>query len=248
LGVGLHPETKGDLFFKPMNRIIVAKSKDFTVMSNHHLKNKELSLKAKGLQSFMLSLPDNWDLSISGLTACLKEGKESIYSAMNELEECGYIQKVELRESGKYVGIDYNVFEIPENIDSSPERQKPDTVKPDTENPPQINTKGNNILTNKEPTWRTDKDLYLNTLREEYINIMADNEFIEKWEEYYPNINVKMSIKKACETYWATDEGWNHKRRSKVKEINWKSTFGKSLSMSMNRIYKPKNQKNDSNS
>lgn len=64
----------------------VQKTKDFTVMSNHHLKNKDLSLRSKGLLSFMLSLPEDWDYSLKGLATLNKEGIDAIRSAINELE------------------------------------------------------------------------------------------------------------------------------------------------------------------
>ena len=69
----------------------VEKTKDFTVMSNHHLRNVSLSLKAKGLLSLMLSLPDNWDYTTKGLTHICKDGVDSISSAIKELEKQGYL-------------------------------------------------------------------------------------------------------------------------------------------------------------
>lgn len=71
----------------------VQKTKDFTVMSNHHLKNKDLSLRSKGLLSFMLSLPEDWDYSLKGLATLNKEGIDAIRSAINELEAFGYIER-----------------------------------------------------------------------------------------------------------------------------------------------------------
>lgn len=68
----------------------VEKTKDFTVMSNHHLRNVSLSLKAKGLLSLMLSLPDNWDYTTKGLAHICKDGVDSISSAIKELEKQGY--------------------------------------------------------------------------------------------------------------------------------------------------------------
>ena len=72
----------------------VQKTKDFTVMSNHHLKNKDLSLRSKGLLSFMLSLPEDWDYSLKGLATLNKEGIDAIRSAINELEAFGYITRI----------------------------------------------------------------------------------------------------------------------------------------------------------
>ena len=74
-----------------MSKIRVNKTKDYTVLSNHHLKNKNLSLKAKGLLSVMLSLPDDWDYSINGLSFICKENETAITSALDELKENGYL-------------------------------------------------------------------------------------------------------------------------------------------------------------
>ena len=69
----------------------VEKTKNFTIMSNHHLQNKNLSLKAKGLLSYMLSLPNDWDYSLAGLVANSKESKTSIRNTLNELKEHHYL-------------------------------------------------------------------------------------------------------------------------------------------------------------
>lgn len=74
-----------------MSVIRVNKTKNYTVMSNEHLKDKRLSLKAKGLLSVMLSLPDTWDYSISGLVAICKESETAVKSTLNELKSCGYL-------------------------------------------------------------------------------------------------------------------------------------------------------------
>ncbi|WP_099205532.1 DUF6017 domain-containing protein [Scatolibacter rhodanostii] len=148
----------------------VEKTKDFTVMSNHHFKNRRLSLKAKGLLSLMLSLPDDWDYSLSGLVRICTEGKEAINKALNELEKEGYLTRNQIRaEKGRFSRTEFIIREIPvlpctgnqvtvktESIASSqqqksPYTENPSTEKPDTdnpaaekpcpENPPQSNTK-----------------------------------------------------------------------------------------------------------
>ena len=93
-----------------MSVIRVEKSKNYTIMSNTHLRDKELSLKAKGLLSVVLSLPDNWDYSLSGLSSICKESITAIRSAINELRDMGYA-KVEKLYPDKSVGrkqIDYS--------------------------------------------------------------------------------------------------------------------------------------------
>ena len=93
------------------------KNKNYTVMSNTHLRNKNLSLKAKGLLSVMLSLPDNWNYSIAGLVAICKENETAIKSALNELKEHGYLIVNKLKPSkatkGK-IGYEYLIFETPD--------------------------------------------------------------------------------------------------------------------------------------
>ena len=92
----------------------VQKTKDFTVMSNHHLKNKDLSLRSKGLLSFMLSLPEDWDYSLKGLATLNKEGIDAIRSAINELEAFGYIERSRVRnEKGQLGENEYIIHELP---------------------------------------------------------------------------------------------------------------------------------------
>lgn len=91
----------------------VNKTKNFTVMSNFHLKDKNLSLKAKGLLSIMLSLPDDWDFTVAGLVALCQEGEKAVTNALKELRECGYLRvRKELPKKGsnsfKY---NYDIFE-----------------------------------------------------------------------------------------------------------------------------------------
>ena len=78
----------------------VERIKDYTVMSNHHLRNKNLSLKAKGLLSQMLSLPDDWDYTLKGLAAINKESVDAIRTAIWELEDTGYVVRTRVRDDG----------------------------------------------------------------------------------------------------------------------------------------------------
>lgn len=131
-----------------MSVIRVAKTKDYTVMSNHHLKNRDLSLKAKGLMSWMLSCPDDWDFTVSGIVSCMKEGKDAIASTLTELEKAGYLIKTNSRGKDGKFQVDFVLHEEPKTIvvtrkNSSPER-KTRHGKTATENPQQINTKREN--------------------------------------------------------------------------------------------------------
>ena len=115
----------------------IEKTRDYTVMSNHHLRDKSLSLKAKGLLSLMLSLPEDWNYTTRGLAKICKEGTDSIGSALKELERAGYIVRNRLRDSkGKIVDVEYVIYETPHPPEpDGPCEDEPDTEHPDTENP-----------------------------------------------------------------------------------------------------------------
>lgn len=132
----------------------VERTRDYTVMSNYHLKNKELSLKAKGLLSQMLSLPESWDYSLSGLSAINRESKDAIRSAVNELEKAGYIRRRQtVDERGKFSGNEYVIYEQPPSLDNplseNPTTEKPSTEKPSPGNPTQLNKDISNSLKEK---------------------------------------------------------------------------------------------------
>lgn len=118
-----------------MSKIKVNKQSNFTMVSNHVLRNANLSLKAKGLYAYMWSLPEDWDYSVSGLTKVLKEGRDAINEALKELEREGYLVRTILRSGGKFSDMDYMLNETP-----SPFTGFPHTVNPLTENPQQSNT------------------------------------------------------------------------------------------------------------
>ena len=114
----------------------INKTRDYTVMSNHHLRNTSLSLKAKGLLSLMLSLPDNWDYTTKGLASICKDGIDSICSAVKELEQHGYIVRERVRnDKGQLTTIEYTILEQPET--ALPEQEKPKRENPVLENPEQ---------------------------------------------------------------------------------------------------------------
>ena len=115
----------------------VEKNRGYTVMSNHHLRDTELSLKSKGLLSMMLSLPEEWNYTTRGLAAICKEGTDCIGSALKELEKTGYIVRNRLRDNkGKIVDVEYVIYETPRKPNPAcPHEGSPDTDYPDTENP-----------------------------------------------------------------------------------------------------------------
>ncbi len=138
----------------------VERTGDYTVMSNFHLKDKRLSLKAKGLLSQMLSLPDDWDYTLSGLCFINRESKDAIRSAINELERAGYIRRRQtIDATGKFGANEYSIYERPiTDVPSSenPTTEKPITKKPLPENPTQLNTKKSS--TQKQNTHRASTD------------------------------------------------------------------------------------------
>ena len=120
----------------------VEKTKDFTIMCNHHLRNTELSLKAKGLLSLMLSLPEDWDYTTKGLAHICKDGVDSITTALKELERHGYLTRQRLRYGNGQLGdIEYTIHEKPVNVEkqeNSPKRENPRQVNPRQVNPRQV--------------------------------------------------------------------------------------------------------------
>ena len=133
----------------------IEKTRDYTVMANHHLRNTKLSLKAKGLLSLMLSLPEDWDYTTKGLAKICKDGVDSICSTVNELEEHGYVIRERTRNAkGQLTDIQYTILEQPkppqpgqgkpkqENpVLDSPVLGTPKQEEPEQGNPAQLNTK-----------------------------------------------------------------------------------------------------------
>ena len=112
----------------------IERTRDYTVMSNHHLRDKALSLKSKGLLSMMLSLPEDWNYTTRGLAKICKEGVDAIGGALRELESAGYIVRHQLRDrQGRISDTEYVIYEQPQP--KAPDTPQPDTASPDTENP-----------------------------------------------------------------------------------------------------------------
>lgn len=131
----------------------IEKTRDYTVMSNHHLRNTNLSLKAKGLLSLMLSLPENWDYTTKGLAHICKDGVDSICAGVRELEEQGYVIRERVRNpNGQLGAIEYTILEQPRPLERKKPKQEnpvldnpilgfPVLEEPEQENPAQLNTK-----------------------------------------------------------------------------------------------------------
>ena len=138
----------------------IERTRDYTVMSNHHLRNANLSLKAKGLLSMMLSLPEDWNYTTRGLAKICKEGVDAIGAALRELEAAGYIVRHKLRDrQGRIRDTEYVIYEQPQlrkPDTDSPDTENPDMVKPDTEKPAELNIEKSN--TEKSITYGSSTD------------------------------------------------------------------------------------------
>lgn len=163
-----------------MSVIRVNNTKGFTVMSNYHFQDKEISLKAKGLLGLMLSLPSNWDYSVNGLVAIVKENKAAVQTALKELEEHKYLKRTRVQdETGRFDYI-YDIYEKPYDKLPWTENQCTDiqcTEVQCTENQPQINT--NKQSTNKQNT----KELNTNEYKEKNIKKESVNSVIAEYTE-----------------------------------------------------------------
>lgn len=163
----------------------VVKTKNYTMMSNQHLKDKRLTLKAKGLMSVMLSLPENWDYTLRGLAAISKEGVDAISEAVKELERSGYVIRNRKRdERGRLSGTEYLIYEdchmnsqpaqdapepkkpkrenprLENPVQEKPVQENPKQEKPEQENPAQLNTNPQRTKKSKTDISRTHQSIY----------------------------------------------------------------------------------------
>lgn len=155
----------------------VHKTKNFTVMSNHHFKEKELSLKSKGLLSLMLSLPETWNYSVAGLVSLSKDGKDGVMSALGELEKFGYLSRKRVQnEKGQFSGVEYHIFEVPQV--EKPIAGKPISDNPNAENQPQLNTNKIKFLKNKKinNNINSKKSDFMNELQRIYQELEENGE------------------------------------------------------------------------
>ena len=152
-----------------MPTIRIEKTRDYTVMANHHLRNKALSLKAKGLLSYMLSLPEDWNYTLSGLATSCKDGLDSVRQAVSELESHGYIVRSRIRDArGRLRDTEYVVYESPvpvkpaldEPIEENPAQEEPVLENPTLENPALGNP---TLLNTNRPTIQKPKTQIQNT-------------------------------------------------------------------------------------
>ena len=191
----------------------VNRNKNYTHMANYHFREKEMSLKAKGLLSLMLSLPEEWDYSANGLAALSKDGKDSVKRTLVELEKFGYLKRTRVMDSnGRFAGYDYDIFEKPQAKKPSsetPSTGKPLAENPSTGNPPQLNTNqsSTNELSNKELS------IYpFDAFWEAYPKKVAKEAARKAWEKLKPNEALGKEIIQAVEkakntTGWKKEKG-----------------------------------------
>ena len=164
-----------------MAKITVVKTNNFTVMSNRHFQDTRLSLKAKGLLSLMLSLPEEWDYSVQGLMKLSKDGKDSVMSGINELEDNEYLIRTQTKdESGRFTGYDYTVFEHP--FSDNPSTGKPLEENPTTVNQPQLNN--NKLNTNELKTEASNNCLIKETHKRKNGGKPENRNMEEVFEEF----------------------------------------------------------------
>ena len=170
-----------------------------------------MSLKAKGLLSLMLSLPDDWDYSIAGLATLSRDGKDSVMSALKELEQFGYLTRSRVvDERGRFAGYDYDIFEEPRR---APYSENPQTEQPNADNPPQSIPNGSST---KEPNDRKDKKdkrKDLSILEEEEPNIFTkelikveyietDSLYISDYNEFFNEIAAEYGFEVLRSCLW----------------------------------------------
>ena len=198
----------------------VEKTRDYTVMANHHLRNTELSLKAKGLLSLMLSLPEEWDYTTKGLSRICKDGVDSICAGVRELEDHGYVVRERIRNpNGQLGAIEYTILEQPQEPKrEKPERENPVQAnpvldypvlgKPEQENPAQLNT----YRTNKDESNTLSANPY--PIKSYPINPIADQMGMDGMDVYREIIkgNIEYDIMKNNFPY-------DHERLDEIVEL-----------------------------
>lgn len=186
-----------------MSEFEVERDDSFTVVTNNILRDKELSMNAKGLLCTMLSLPPEWDYSFNGLVAICKEGKSAVRNTINELKEAKYIKISQYRSERGYYQYKYTVYRKPyENRDLSdnyptPENRSTDyqsSVEPNTENQQQLNT--NKLNTNELIDKKDKYDKLLSELINDYKEDIISQEDFESYNKDYLYELNKLKIDK----------------------------------------------------
>lgn len=193
-----------------MNKVTRKKTSKYTTISNGFLRDKNLSLKAKGFLTVIMALPDDWDFSIKGICSVLKEGKTSVYSAVQELKENRYCKTTPSRdEKGLIIGLDYVFYEEPykeEPNKEEPQQDNPHTENRDMDNMPQLNTKDDkesNRTKDLPKEERIDKSIPKKKVK---FDVYADLSYVDaeyadiwkEWLEYKDAINKQYNVQKGA--------------------------------------------------
>lgn len=188
-----------------MNKVARRKTSKYTTISNVFLRDKNLSLKAKGFLTVVMALPDDWDFSIKGICSILKEGKTAIYGVIQELKENRYCKTTPSRdEKGLILGLDYMFYEEPyeeEPNKEEPQQDNPHSENRDMDNMPQLNTKddkGNNRTKDLPKKEIIDKSIP----KKKEFDVYADLSYVDApytaiWHEW---LDYKTEIKKQYKT------------------------------------------------
>ena len=173
-----------------MNKVTRKKTSKYTTISNGFLRDNNLSLKAKGFLTVIMALPDDWDFSIKGICSVLKEGKTSVYSAVQELKENRYCKTTPSRdEKGLIIGLDYVFYEEPyeeEPNKEEPQQDNPHSENRDMDNMPQLNTKDTKESNRTKDLPKEEKD---KSFSKKDANADANNdvdEFVDRMYALYP--------------------------------------------------------------
>lgn len=236
------------------------KSSDYTVMSNTHLKEKNMSLKAKGLLSLMLSLRDDWEYSVEGLVSICKESEVAVKSALNELKKFNYLKVTKLlpnqTETGRIEYI-YDIFEKPQQ---DIEKQGVENLGVEIldveiqalENQGQLNTKELNTKdiynapSNKIATEPPVIEFILND--KTYYPITQKQ--VDKWSELYPNVDIMQQLRKMCGWLDANPRnrktkggilkfvnGWLAREQDKPRKVQQQTTKDLAPNLDFNEFY-----------
>lgn len=198
----------------------VEKNKNYTTMSNFHLRDPNLSNKARGLLSTMLSLPDNWDYTTRGLAKICKDGVDGITAQLKELEQYGYLIRHRIRDTGgRIVDMEYIIYERPHT--ASPDTEKPYMVKPDMgspclENPAQINIDKRSIDESNTDLSNT-HSIPSDAARP---SVLAALEAKRKEAEYRDMDDYREIVKEnICYDYLLSDMPYDHDRLEEILEL-----------------------------
>ena len=206
-----------------MEVIRVIKNKNYTTISNQLFKDKTISLKAKGLMAYLLSLPNDWNLSINGIVACSKEGRGAIRNTFTELISAGYIERKQIRDKGKFVGYDYFVFE-------QPKCNKPTSDKCKSDNSIQISKEVIKERINKNTLAKSEK-FKVEVFSYDYPQSMLDN-FYDYWSEprsktnkkmrweYQPTFEIGRRLKSWEKREWNPYQGKKFNKRQTMSKID----------------------------